>query len=84
MKKINFPGTGGAKVAQPPTDKRVYTLKDMANMFNVSLRTIYNWMDQGRFGYVKVGSKTYVTEIQIEEFLANHQVNKVNFWRVLL
>ena len=81
MERKIFSGTGGAKVAQPPTDKRVYTLKDMADMFNVSLRTIYNWMDQCRFGYVKVGSKTYVTEKQLEEFLANHQVNAVKQWR---
>lgn len=59
----------------------IYSIDDMADMFNVSLRTIYNWMDQCRFGYVKVGSKTYVTERQLEEFLANHQVNAPKAWR---
>lgn len=59
----------------------IYSIDDMANMFNVSLRTIYNWMGQCRFGYVKVGSKTYVTERQLEEFLSNHQVNAPKSWR---
>jgi len=55
-------------------NKRVYTLKDMATMFKVSIRTIYNWMDAGRFSFVKIGSKTYVTEAQLQEFLTTNTV----------
>jgi excisionase family DNA binding protein len=84
MKNYFKNGKGGAKVAQPPTEKRVFTLNDMADMFSVSLRTIYNWIDQCRFGYIKIGSKTYVTEKQLEEFLTNHQVNAVRTWRAQL
>ena len=74
-------GNGGAQVAQPPTEKRVYTLNDMADMFSVSLRAIFNWIAQFRFGNVKVALKTYVTEQQLEESLGNHQVNALKGWR---
>ena len=81
-KKINE-GGGRAKVAQPlPNGKSViFTLKDMATMFRVTIRTIYNWMDDNRFSYIKIGSKTYVTEIQLKEFLANHEVKSFNVGR---
>lgn len=83
MKKISYEREGGAKVAQPLTEtKGIYTLKDMSIMFQVTLRTIYNWLDQQRFSFVKVGSKTYLTEQQLQEFLANHQVKSVNGWRI--
>lgn len=76
MRQKSFEHDGGAKVAQPHANGKsvLYTLHDLAEMFQVTIRTIYNWMDAGRFSNVKVGSKTYVTEIQLQEFLANHQV----------
>jgi len=83
MRQKSFVHDGGAKAAQPHANGKsvLYTLHDMAKMFQVTIRTIYNWMDAGRFSYVKVGSKTYVTEKQLQEFLANHQVKSVNVGR---
>ena len=75
MKQKSFEHDGGAKVAQPhANDKRIHTLKDMATMFQVTVRTIYNWMDDGRFSFVKIGSKTYVTEAQLQEFVTTNTV----------
>jgi excisionase family DNA binding protein len=66
---------GGAQVAQPLAEQKgIYTLRDMATMFRVTLRTIYNWMEEGRFSFVKIGSKTYLTEAQLQEFLTTHEV----------
>ena len=73
---------GSNKVAQPLTKKRVYTLKDMATMFKITVRTVYNWLDDNRFSYIKVGSKTYVTEQQLQEFLSNHEVKSFKVGRV--
>jgi excisionase family DNA binding protein len=73
----NTPSDGGAHVTQPHAEQKVYTLKEMATIFSVSLRTIYNWMEEFRFSYVKIGSKTYVTEKQLQEFLTNHQVESL-------
>ena len=70
-----------AKVALNHADFRVYTLKDMATIFHVTSRTIYNWMDDKKFSFVKIGSKTYITEKQLEEFLTNHQVESYNVER---
>jgi excisionase family DNA binding protein len=60
----------------------IYTLKDMANMFHVSVRTIYNWIDDGRFSYVKVGSKTFVTQTQLDEFLQANEVKPFKVGRI--
>lgn len=65
---------GGLKVAQTHTALKVYTLQEMSEIFHVTMRTVYNWMDDNRFSFVKIGSKTYVTEQQLQEFLTNHQV----------
>ena len=82
MRKNILEHDGGAKVAQPhANEKRVHTLKDMASMFRVTVRTIYNWMDDSRFSYIKIGSKTYVTEIQLQEFLTNHEVKSFKVGR---
>lgn len=77
MKTI-FSGSGESQVIQAQIKTRVYTLQDMAEMFHVTIRTIYNWMDDFRFSYVKIGSKTYITEEQLKEFLDNHQVKSIN------
>lgn len=58
--------------------KGIYTLKDLAKMFQVTIRTMYNWMEQNRFSFVKIGSKTYVTEEQLQEFLKKHSVKSFN------
>ena len=73
-KKKILAGSSTKAVQHLPDAKRVYTLKDMATMFSVSLKTIYNWMDQNRFSFVKIGSKTYVTEDQLQEFLTTYTV----------
>ena len=62
-------------------EKEIYTLKDLAKMFQVTVRTVYNWMDDSRFSFIKVGSKTYVTEQQLQEFLSKHEVKSFKVGR---
>jgi excisionase family DNA binding protein len=62
-------------------EKGIYTLKDLAKMFQVTVRTVYNWMDDSRFSFIKVGSKTYITEQQLQEFLSKHEVKSFNVRR---
>ena len=57
-----------------PKQTIVYSIDDLAKLFSVTKRTIYNWKDEGRFDYVVIGSKTYVTEDQLNKFLNNHAV----------
>lgn len=82
--KNTFQSDGGHKIAQTHAALRVYTLQDMSEIFHVTLRTIYNWMDDNRFSFVKIGSKTYVTEKQLQEFLDNHQVESYNVERRMI
>ena len=62
--------------------KGIYTLKDLAKMFQVTIRTIYNWLDDNRFSFIKIGSKTYITEQQLQEFLSKHEVKSHKMGRV--
>jgi excisionase family DNA binding protein len=61
---------------------KVYTLNQVAKVFNVTVRTIYNWKDQGILPCTVVGSKTYLTEAQLQKFLAEHEVKPVMRGRV--
>jgi len=56
----------------------MYSMDDLAKMFKVTKRTIYNWKEDGRLPYVIIGSKTYVTEAQLQKFLAEHEVKPLN------
>jgi len=53
---------------------KVYSLDELAQFFGVTKRTIYNWKDDGRLPFVCLGSKTYVTSTQLEEFLIQNEV----------
>lgn len=53
---------------------KVYTLDELADVFSVTKRTIYNWKEEGRLAFVCIGSKTYVTQAQLDEFLQANEV----------
>jgi excisionase family DNA binding protein len=40
--------------------KEFYTVKEAAEYFNVSKRTIYNWIDAGIIRAVQVGNKSVI------------------------
>ena len=57
---------------------KVYSLDELADFFSVTKRTIYNWKDDGRLPFVCLGSKTYVTETQLQDYLKQHEVKPFN------
>ncbi|MGQ8336274.1 helix-turn-helix domain-containing protein [Sunxiuqinia sp. A32] len=57
---------------------KVYTITEIANLLSVTNRTIYNWKEQGILPCTIVGSKTYITQKQLDEFLSLHEVKPVN------
>jgi len=59
---------------RPEQPLKVYTLNQVAEIFNVTVRTIYNWKEQGILPCTIIGSKTYVTEAQLQKFLTEHEV----------
>ena len=48
---------------------RVYSLKDFAKTFNVSIGTVYNELKDGRLHATKIGTRTLITREQAEEWL---------------
>lgn len=52
----------------------VYTLDEVAKLFSVTKRTIYNWKDEGRLPLTIIGSKSYMTNSQLQSFLAVNEV----------
>ncbi len=53
---------------------KVYSLDKLAEFFGVTKRTIYNWKDEGRLPLIIIGSKSYMTEAQLQEFLTTNTV----------
>ncbi len=60
----------------------MYSMDDLAKMFKVTKRTIYNWKDDGRLPSVIIGSKTYVTSAQLQKLLTDHEVKPLNYRRL--
>ena len=61
---------------------KVYSLDDLARFFGVTKRTIYNWKDEGRIPLTIIGSKTYMTEDQLQEFLLKNEVKPYRSGRI--
>jgi predicted nuclease with TOPRIM domain len=56
----------------PP--KLIFSVNDLAEMFQVTPRTIFNWKDQGKLSYEQINSKTYITASQLDDFLKRNEV----------
>jgi len=61
---------------------KVYTLDELAKFFSVTKRTIYNWKEEERLPFTSIGSKTYITSVQLAEFLKVNEVKPFKFRRV--
>lgn len=49
-------------------DIEVYTLKEIEDLFHVTRRTIYNWIDSGKLKAFKIGKEWRVTREALEKF----------------
>ena len=49
-------------------DIEVYTLKEIEELFSITRRTIYNWIDSGKLKAFKIGKEWRVTREALEEF----------------
>jgi|GEM_PF-3349353 len=57
---------------------KAYSLNELAKFFGVTKRTIYNWKDEGKLPLTIIGSKSYMTEVQLQKFLTEHEVKPLN------
>lgn len=51
------------------TEKKVYTIDELVQMLQVTRRTIYNYIKEGKIKAVKIGKYWRVTDKALEEFL---------------
>lgn len=51
------------------TEKKVYTIDELVQMLQVTRRTIYNYIKEGKLKAVKIGKYWRVTDKALEEFL---------------
>ena len=75
----NIGVTNKNKSAPLKEKTKLYTFKDLAEMFQVTQRTIYNWKDNGTLPFTQIGSKIYLTQEQLDELLEHHQVKPIYF-----
>jgi excisionase family DNA binding protein len=62
------------KTSNVKNELKVYSLDELATFFGVTKRTIYNWKDEGRLPLTIVGSKSFMTESQLQLFLSQNEV----------
>lgn len=48
---------------------KIYTLEEIADFLNVTVRTLYTYIKNGRLKANKIGGKWIVTDNQLREFI---------------
>lgn len=59
--------------------EKLYTVKDVAERFGVSHRTVLNWINDGEIAFYRVGRERGVIRIgehHIQEYLETRQIKK--------
>ncbi|MCF8012670.1 MAG: helix-turn-helix domain-containing protein [Clostridiales bacterium] len=52
---------------------RFYTVKEVANRLRVSVPTVYQWVETGKLGAIKVKGVVRITEEDVDEFIKKHR-----------
>ena len=55
--------------------EKIYTLKQVAELLQVSKQTIYNYIKAGKLQATKTGKEYRVTNEQLEQFVKANTVN---------
>ena len=53
---------------------KVYCLTDLAEMLQVSRRTLFKWKSEGKLIFSQIGKKLYITDEELKIFLTNNKV----------
>jgi excisionase family DNA binding protein len=54
----------------PTVEKLAYSIQEAADALSISRSMIYDEMDSGRLGYIKIGRRRLITSAQLENYLA--------------
>jgi len=55
-------------------DKRLFTVKEISRMYKVRLQTLYWWIRNKKFSYIKINKLIFIRESNFVEFLDQHTV----------
>ena len=56
--------------------KKIYTAKQIADIFQVSVETVWRWFRNGKLKYYVVSRKKMVSEEQLKEFMGDEKNGK--------
>lgn len=59
-------------------DNKLYPVFEVAIKLHISESTLYRWIHQKKISHIKIGSRVLFSQKNIEEFLNNHTINKVD------
>ena len=52
-------------------DKEFYTLKEITELLQVNIRSIYRWIDEGKLHATKIGRVWRVSKQDLHDFIEN-------------
>jgi len=55
-------------------DKKLLTLKQISSMYGIKLPTLYWWLRQKKFSYLKINKLIFVRESEFQEFLSQYEI----------
>lgn len=51
--------------------KKLYTPKEVAKVFKVSHKTVYNWCDEGKIPFIKIGGTVRILSSGVDVIFIN-------------
>ena len=55
-------------------DKEVYTIEEVASIFQTSKQNILNWRKKGTIKAIKIGKRVYFRKEEIERILKENEI----------
>ena len=59
-------------------EKDLYTVQEVADLFEVTKQTVYDWMNRRGLAWVRVGARRRITRGAIEAFVKSEGDSMVN------
>jgi excisionase family DNA binding protein len=59
-------------------NEQFFTVKEIAKRFQVTPRTVYDWMDTKKIGFLKVVGRVLIPQSDIDAFMAKILESKKN------
>lgn len=61
-------------------DKRFIGVKELAEYLNIKPETVYAWVQQRKFPYVKIGRLVKFDPLKIDGWIKEHSIEQYNMY----